>query len=215
MACPLCESSGGTFLRRLEHDQVERDFYQCDECALVFIRREDCLSREEEERRYLLHDNSVRSNGYLNFLYRLIRKIKENIKDKNKKGLDYGSGPYPMLMELLAEEGYSQVEGYDPFFNPNLNFQKQKYDFITVCEVIEHIHDLKAELETLLKLLEKQGVMVWSTGIFGDIPLERWHYVKDATHINFFSLDTLRWVGEKYHLRWECSEKDLITFWKK
>ena len=53
--------------------------------------------------------------------------------------LDFGSGPSPVLGEILKEKYEFNVDIYDYYFKPEKNYIGKKYDVITCTEVIEHI----------------------------------------------------------------------------
>ncbi len=208
-SCPLCSSNA-----QKDFENHGREFYTCATCDLTFVNRDQILERDEEQVRYELHDNSIRSEGYLNFLYRLINIVKREIQNTNENGLDFGSGPYPMMLELLVEEGFKNSVGYDPFFNKNEKVWDQKFKFITVCEVIEHVVSLHPTIEKLLSVLEDDGVMIFSTGIKPS-DVKSWHYIVDPTHISLFGEKTFDWMSENFGLNYKIEGKDLITFWKK
>lgn len=208
-SCPLCLSSA-----QKDFENHGRDFFTCTTCDLTFVNREQTLEREEEQVRYEMHDNSIRSEGYLNFLYRLVNIVKREIQNTNQNGLDFGSGPYPMMLELLVEEGFKNSIGYDPFFNKNESVWEKKFKFITVCEVIEHVDNLNPTIKKLLSVLEADGVMVFSTGIKPN-DVKNWHYIIDPTHISLFGKKTFDWMAEEFGLNYQIEGKDLITFWKK
>lgn len=120
-----------------------------------------------------------------------------------------------MLIRLLNEAGFKNVVGYDPFFEKNEEVWNQKYSFITICEVIEHVYKLKSEFERLLSCLKPAGIIVISTGIYTDQKLEHWHYLKDPTHVNCFSPPCIEWMAKNYELEYSIPEKDIIVFLKK
>lgn len=207
--CPLCEKTSPEVFQH-----INQRYYICPQCDLTFVNRLDLVDDQEEKFRYEMHDNSIRSEGYLNFLYRLINPIKRFIPNKDVNGLDFGSGPYPMLLELLFEEGYKNFVGFDPFFKNDCSVWDKKYDVITACEVLEHVDELKMAIENLLNHLKVGGLLVVSSGISPD-DRKNWHYIIDPTHISMFSMKTIEFVSEKYHLAFEVLGKDLFIFWKK
>ncbi len=58
--------------------------------------------------------------------------------NNHQTGLDFGSGQDAAVVAILKEKGY-QIQAYDPFFFPDLNWKKHKFDFITATEVVEHL----------------------------------------------------------------------------
>jgi len=211
--CPLCES--------LDHSHFafqkayERDFYECHDCGMIFVARYQLLSEKEEKSRYDLHENHIRSKGYEKFLRRLINPIKE-LCSPDSSGLDFGEGPYPMLREIFAEDGYNKVKGYDPYYNRNEDVLSTHYDFITCSEVIEHAKSPLFLLQTLKNSLKHGGYLVISTGIYSkDHDFLAWQYTHDDTHVNFFTDKTILWISKSFSFEIKQRAKDLVIFLKK
>lgn len=209
--CPLCFKAQSRKI--LYHEKLNRDFYQCECCALVFVPRDQLLKKDEEKTRYRFHENQIRSKGYEKFLRRLIEPI-VSLHQNEDKGLDYGEGHYPMLREILKDEGFCDVDGYDLYFNP-VNLENKKYNFITCSEAIEHFNNPGSEVERISKLLLKGGTFVISTGLLSDdIDLKSWHYITDPTHVNFFSLKTFEWLASSYKFEVIETKNDLVILKK-
>ena len=211
-SCPVCHCLE---LKKIFHqNHHNRDFYQCLVCDLRFVPREQILKKEVEKSRYENHKNTERSIGYEKFLRRLINPIKANFT-YDDLGLDFGSGPYPMLQLLMKEDGFKNIDIYDPFFAPDDNVFNKKYDFITLCEVFEHMEDPISDLSKILDLLSSNSLLIISTGIFEkNLIFDSWYYIKDETHINFFSNECLHWIALKLNLEIEILEKDLVIIRK-
>ena len=211
--CPLCKSVDTEEF--FYQSKLNRLFLTCSSCDLKFVPRAQLLTVVEERKRYELHDNSIRTKGYEAFLLRLVNPILERYPD-DAKGLDFGEGPYPMLREILSEKGYKNILGYDPIFNMQKSVFDFEFDFITCCEVLEHVSNPFDILFQLIKLLKKESSLIVSTGVINsEIDFPSWHYITDVTHINIFSENTLRWISNRYNLEIEFPDKDLVIFWKK
>ncbi len=212
-SCPLCSSDSVNF--QFHQPLHKRDFYLCENCDLSFVDRAQLLDLKTEKSRYDLHQNDIRSAGYEKFLRRLVNPIIGQFS-LDAQGLDYGQGPYPMLLEIMREEGFKNLVGHDPIYHPDQAVFKASYDFITMCEVIEHIYDLKTDLDALVALLRPSAWWVVSTGI--KIPgadISKWHYILDDTHINLFSELTFSWMEKEYSLTRVKLDKSLVIFSKK
>ncbi len=211
--CPLCCQKVQNKL--FHQEKFRRYFYQCSSCDLIFVSRKSVLSSEDERARYELHQNNEISDGYQKFLERLLKPIAIRLPN-TALGLDFGEGPYPMLREVFAKSGYCNVSGFDPFFSPDTHALLKKYDFITMCEVIEHMHDPISDLTKIVDMLNSGGLLVISTGLVDDsINLQKWYYINDITHVNFFSRSSFNWMESKLDLEILQVEKDLIIFLKK
>lgn len=173
------------------------------------------LDRIEEKKRYDNHNNHELTEGYAKFLNRLISVVDERFEHESL-GLDFGSGPYPMLMRLLSEKGYQNLTGFDPYYNNNILYRKKKYDFITMCEVFEHVSKPLEEFKHLIDLLRPKGALIVSTGIFDDqIDFNSWYYTLDETHINFFGRSSFEFLEKETGTELLVIGKDLVIFQKK
>jgi len=212
-SCPLC--SGGMIEFEFHQILHHRDFYLCKSCDLSFVDRKQLLSEDDEKSRYDFHQNDIRTVGYEKFLRRLINPIKEKFAF-DAKGLDFGSGPYPMLIEIMNEEGFDNIISYDAIYDPNISVFDNTYDFITACEVLEHVYKLEFELKRIIKSLNIGADLVVSTGVKQPgADITKWHYIHDDTHINLFSLKTFEFMAQKYQLKISKLEKALVIFSKR
>ena len=211
--CILCQSDN---INHYYFQKVfSRNFYKCQNCYLIFVDRLELINKSEEKSRYDNHNNSVRTSGYEKFLRRLISATKD-YKSPLDYGLDFGQGPYPMLIELLKEDGYRNINGYDPIYNKDLSLLDNKYDYITCCEVVEHFSNPLQEFKLLSSLLKPNGIIVISTGIYSNnTEFADWYYIKDDTHINIFTSKTLEWLGNHLKLQILDLKKDLIVYQKR
>src|ERR1700722_3401805 len=74
--------------------------------------------------------------------------------------LDYGGGE-GLLASRLRDEGFSATT-FDPFSSFD-NLPGEKFDLITSFEVMEHVPSPQQTVATMVKLLEPQGVILFST----------------------------------------------------
>ncbi|MEX2572679.1 MAG: methyltransferase domain-containing protein, partial [Balneolaceae bacterium] len=111
---------------------LQRDYYQCDVCKLVFVPPGQRLAPETELKRYQLHENDPDDPRYRKFLSRLFIPMNERIKPASK-GLDFGSGPGPTLSVMFEEAGHA-VRLFDIFFENDPSVFEEEYDFITSSE---------------------------------------------------------------------------------
>lgn len=203
--CPLCRRPAA----QLYHRDKFRSYYQCAGCALVFVPAAYHLSPADERAYYELHENSLEDEGYRRFLSRCVAPLLSGLKP-HSHGLDFGCGPAPLLAKMLAEAGH-RVELYDSFFLPNAGALKRDYDFIVATEVIEHLVDPAGELQQLWERLRPGGLMALMTKLV--ISPERfanWHYIRDPTHICFFSVQTFRWLADRFSAGLELADSDVI-----
>ena len=206
-ACPLCLSAYSDFF----HQDRQREYFRCRQCALVFVPPCRHLSKADEKSYYDLHQNSPLDVGYCTFLERLSLPLLQQLKPASQ-GLDFGSGPGPTLSLMLREAGH-RVELYDPHYAPDNNVFSRQYDFITSTEVVEHMKAPGYELNRLWALLKPGGVLaIMTKRVIDQTAFVRWHYKNDPTHIVFFSSQTFHWLGKQWQVEPVFYSSDVVFF---
>jgi cyclopropane fatty-acyl-phospholipid synthase-like methyltransferase len=108
--------------------------------------------------------------------------------------LDYGSGPAPVLVELLRQAGYDAA-GYDPIFAAGTDITGP-FDAVVAVETFEHFAEPRRELERIAGLLRPGGLLIIITLLHnGPAAMRDWWYARDATHVAFYSTATLAWIA--------------------
>ncbi len=149
--CPLCLSDKVGMFHSSNQKKLQRIYLQCNICNLIFVPKKFHLSLQLETERYLTHNNNRNNQGYVDFLSRLWIELKPQL-NVGAYGLDFGSGPGPVLAEIMMEEGFN-IETYDPIFKPDKKSLETHYDFITCTETIEHFKEPKKSISLLNELL--------------------------------------------------------------
>jgi Methyltransferase domain len=203
--CPLCrEVSAELFLQ-----DVVRCYFRCGNCALVHVPAEYFLSRAGERAQYDQHENDPGDPRYRRFLSRLCRPMLSRL-GPHSSGLDFGSGPGPTLSVMLAEAGHL-VRLFDPFYALDTAVFDEQYDFITASEVVEHLHDPAFELQRLWDCLKPGGLLGVMTSLLdGQSSFADWHYIRDPTHVCFYSAFTWQWLAEQWRTRAEIIDNKVI-----
>ena len=210
--CKICSSSTKT----LEDPQLKVSYSICKSCGFIYKNPSFHLAADAEHKQYKRHNNSLECSGYVKIFTDL---IEEYIKPLHFTGkvLEFGSGPNPVLKILLEREKY-QVFDYDPFFNPNEDYKKYKYDLITTTEVAEHFNDPLKEFNHLSSLLNKGRYLIVMTKLrlMSQSEFLNWWYRRDITHISFYSLETLEYIANLYNLElFKHNNNNIIVFKKK
>ncbi len=193
MTCPLCAERDPAFY----HRDNARTYHRCRRCALVFVPPEAWLEPGAERARYEQHRNDPDDQRYRQFLARLSEPLLERVSH-GTVGLDFGSGPGPTLAVMLEEAGL-KVRLFDPFYAPDETVWTERYAFIAASEVLEHLRDPAGELDRLFGVLNPGGwlgVMTRWVGSHDDFV--SWRYIRDPTHVAFYSRRTLRWIAERW-----------------
>ena len=195
--CILCNNSAvhPLILTKTYQKMGKRNYFRCPECDLIFVPDEFHLSPVDEEARYLLHNNTLSNEGYVNMFMEKIKLIHQYCPGISSV-LDYGCGNEHILAELLQREAY-ECDCYDLYFHPG--FPVRSYDLVISTEVFEHFRNVRNELIKILPLLRTGGFLAIMTSFHDPIEdFENWWYHSDPTHICFFSTKTFDWISKQF-----------------
>lgn len=206
--CPLCGMESGGVWYLSPHSE---SYFRCGECTLAWRARDERLGASAERARYELHENNPNDAEYVRFLRRLADPVIERLP-ASARGLDFGSGPTPVLAELLSSAGFPCVS-YDPFFAANDALLDARYEFVTCCEVIEHVYR-PAEVFALFQRLLRPGAVAGLMTRFypDDDSFADWWYRRDPTHVCFYTESTMRWIGDRHGWRTEFPAPNVTLF---
>ncbi|WP_304221908.1 PfkB family carbohydrate kinase [Gracilinema caldarium] len=213
MNCPLCDRPSTEII-----STKRRSFYSCSLCGFVWADPALYLSRDEEEKRYSLHENSRENAGYVRFLSEILDQglqywySKRRPQVYHQEGalgdtktaplvLDWGAGPNPLASELLQERGCT-VYSYDPLFGSPLPLEDPRFDIIFCIEVAEHFKDPLKDFSAMARYLKNGGLLIIHThkipcevfaGEAGSLKdfFAPWWYKEDPTHVSFYSDQSL------------------------
>jgi len=189
--CPLCS----TLIEQSTFKSLERFFFQCRTCELIFLDPKDHLEPTKEKSRYEEHNNDIEDSRYQDFVRPLLLEITTRL-DPAKSGLDFGAGTGPVLTHLLKKAGYA-ISLYDPFFHPDKTVLKDTYDFVFATEVVEHFFQPQKEF-LLLTDLTKDYLFLMTLLYTANTELTSWYYLRDPTHVCAFSEKTFRWIQNRF-----------------
>ncbi len=208
--CPLC----GCEISDLFFEGQKRAYFCCSNCSLVYVPQHYWLKRDDEKAVYDLHENDSRDPGYRQFLSRLSTPLLEKLT-QNQRGLDFGCGPGPTLSILMEEHGHC-VDLHDPFYHNDPTVFGKTYDFICASEVIEHLRNPEKEFARLFEMLKPGGWL----GIMTKLAIDKgafsnWHYIRDMTHICFYSRTTFEYLARVFNARVHFADDDVILLNKR
>ncbi|TYP93800.1 Methyltransferase domain-containing protein [Fodinibius salinus] len=217
MSVTICTLCGNTDVHLFYRDTTEHynsDYYQCQNCRLIFAPPKDQPSAQEELARYETHENDPEDEDYRNFLSQLFDPL-NNLLEPKSKGLDFGSGPGPTLNIIFEEHGH-EVNIYDPFYADDESVFNTRYDFITATEVVEHLFYPGKEFKRLWDCLRPGGYLGIMTKIAKDDKsfFADWHYRMDETHVTFYTKQTFQWIADKWGASVTCPGDRVIIFQK-
>mgnify|MGYP003930634237 CR=1 FL=1 len=143
-----------------------------------------------------------------------MQPLLRRIEHPPQNGLDFGSGPGPVLSMMLESEGY-QMTLFDPYYAPSADALQKRYDFVTCTETVEHFHHPGKEWQLLVKLVKPGGWLGIMTKLVEDLnDFPNMHYITDMTHVSFFTRKTFLFLAEKDNLHVEFQGDNLIFFQK-
>ena len=209
MICIICKNQKAAIFTNIK----QKRYWKCSYCEAIFLDKEFYLSSNDEYKHYLTHNNDVNDPRYKKFLSNLMLPLIERMK-LNSIGLDYGCGPGPAFSIMLREKGY-QMFNYDPFFHPKKSNLLKKYDFISCSETVEHFHNPFYEFTRFNELLNDSGIIGIMTNFHSKENIfENWYYIKDPTHVVFYSKNTFLIIGKMF--KWDCEFlNNNLVFFKK
>ena len=195
MNCIICNRPVPAFY----DNEMKNTLFHCRSCELIFKDKSCHVDEGRELKQYQNHNNSFESPGYVQMFNDFIATAVTPYRQNIETALEFGSGPGPVLSELLRRQGF-EVDSYDKFFAPEKVYEEKSYDLITSTEVIEHIAD-PLELFAFFKTHLKPGGYLALMTQFHDNTAEgflKWWYRKDPTHITFYRPHTLKVLADKF-----------------
>lgn len=170
-------------------------FYICKKCGHLL--KEETISDVLEKQRY---DQHICDDGYHKYMYGVYNKINPYLNKGDS--LDFGCGQIHLLSDILNSNGYNSYY-YDKYYYPNE--VNNTFDNIILIEVFEHILDGYSLLLDLKSKLNSNGKIIIMTQLIPD-NINNWWYLRDITHVSFYSLDALKALAMKLEM---CFEYDL------
>lgn len=197
MECTLCQSSDLKLIRSHVVVNSEGQCFHCQNCDLIFKNPADYWSWEKQKHRYDQHNNNLEEPGYVQYFEQLLKPLDSYLREFSiKHGLDWGSGPEPVLQELMKRRGV-KMDIFDPIYHNFEEVLEQSYPLLTCTEVIEHFMEPRKSLVKMQGFLGEGGVFAGMTQFhLGPEHFANWWYAKDPTHVSFYSEKTFHWLSE-------------------
>ena len=75
---------------------------------------------------------------------------------------------------------------------------RSKYDLITTTEVVEHLKEPMQYFELFKQLMKENSILAVMTQFHpqNSNNFLQWHYIRDASHISFYSEVTMKKIAE-------------------
>jgi len=181
--CPVCGHTHFTpFLNAKDHTVSQEQFQlvECQQCGFVFTNprpAQENLGKYYKSLNYVSHSDT--SAGFINKLYKQVRKITLNQKYKlikpyleNNNLLDIGSGAGAFL-NAVKQKGVD-VFGVEPDTETReisvrkygidvrnesalTEFKPDFFSVITMWHVLEHVHNLEERIKDIKRILAPKG----------------------------------------------------------
>ncbi|MBT4349494.1 class I SAM-dependent methyltransferase [bacterium] len=212
--CPICRSEQIKFY----HKKDNYDLHRCLQCRLVFVWPVPRNLQEIYQETYYKGnetDNSV--FGYSDYdqdkepmkdiFIAYLKKLEKSVR--NKKILDIGcaNGYFLDLARELGWQTYgveisqyaaaeAQKRGHQVFLGDLAQLDiKERFDCITMWDVLEHITEPISYMQRVNQLLQKDGLVAINTidkdSIWAKLCGKHWNAIIPPEHLLFFSKQSL------------------------
>ena len=219
--CPICDNTKGEILHSMKFSLLDNailpnqfDVVACANCGFVF--NDSSATQEDYNRHYscnsIYESTNLKGLGGSNDNNKFL-EIFERIKpflSKNLSIVDVGCAQGGML-NVLKDNGYSHLYGMDlskanlealqkqgitPWNNSicDISNVKQKFDFIILSHILEHVYDLQTAVHNLKTILNNNGyayVEVPDASKYAEYYPEAPFHFFNIEHINHFDLNSL------------------------
>jgi hypothetical protein len=197
--CNICNSE----TEALAHPKNGLVYHSCKRCEFIFLDQKHRISKEEEFTIYSHHNNSIEDSRYVAYFKAFLADAFFPYQRKPGKGLDFGSGPSPVLSQILERDYGIQTDIYDKYYATERVYEGKTYEFITSTEVVEHLED-PLQYFTLFKEHTKAGGFIAIMTLFHNGNKDdffNWHYIRDRSHISFYTEKTMAYIADKLKIK--------------
>ncbi len=196
--CKICRGDTTLIKKQSRKPELRRLYWRCLNCDFIFMDDRFILTPEQEISIYENHENSIDDPEYVAYFSRFIEHaILNHKRTENPVCLDFGSGPEPVLAQILRQQFGWQADIYDKFYAADTTYIGKTYDLITSTEVAEHLDDPMHYFRLFKKLLNPGGILAVMTLLHpsDDEAFKRWFYIRDMSHISFYSRRTMQQIA--------------------
>lgn len=197
--CKVC----GKTTTEWSHLRMASLYYYCSACEFISKDETMCLPASESLAIYNTHVNSIDDVRYVTYFKKFIESAILPVSNGSKIGLDFGSGPSAVLSQILTRDYGYEMDIYDLHYAPEKSYIGKKYDMITSTEVAEHIEQPLAYFKLLKSCLTDTGTLSIKTQFHrsNSLHFSDWHYVRDKTHVGFYTEKTMATIAKKVGLK--------------
>lgn len=190
--CRIC----GSDTLAIHHPRIGL-FHYCTNCEFISKSEGDIISHADELKIYSTHQNSIDDPRYVDYFYKFLDEAVFPFVKGEIHGLDFGSGPSPVLSQLLIRDHNFKMDIYDYYYASDKVYLNKQYDLILSTEVVEHLSDPIAYFQLFVDLLKPGGVLAIMTLFHNndEAYFLDWHYIRDLSHVSFYTLKTMETIA--------------------
>lgn len=122
------------------------------------------------------------------------------------------------IADFIPEK--NNIYGWDPFFNSKSELNPESADLVLCLEVAEHFENPIESFKNMANVCSKNGIIA-----IGTLPInsnmvvpsdfENWWYKDDATHVSFYTEDSMKKCGSQADLEYLGMASERIFMFKK
>lgn len=181
-------------------------YHRCSFCGFIFSILFDDFSSHQFSEAIYNNDYILVDPDFEDVRPRSNAQAITNILGKNWSldVLDYGGGT-GKTAALLREQGYSNVNTYDPFSGEHRNRPQAVFDCIFSFEVFEHTISPRQTLDEICGLLKPNGLIFFSTLLqpenIGEVGLNWWYIGPRNGHVSIHTSQSLQALAQSRDLQ--------------
>ncbi|MBP6409487.1 MAG: class I SAM-dependent methyltransferase [Pseudarcicella sp.] len=216
--CKVCNSKSEIIFDKIILNKYKSNYYKCTKCS--FVQTDEPFWFEESYLSAITSLDIGLPQRNLD-LKEDTRKIINSCFSEAKLFLDYAGG-YGLFVRYMRDQGfdfYRQDDYCENLFAKHfdvLDTDYKKFDVVTAFEVFEHFRNPIEEIE---KVLKYSDTIIFSTELLpsNNTDIENWWYITNETgqHIAFYSEKTMRFIAEKFNLKYYNKNNSLHIFTSK
>lgn len=190
IVCPVCTSEAGSYNIKAN----EFSIYKCTNCGLEYTYP---IPTDEELNDFYSTYQDIRADSII---------VRKNAKNNLDKLLNYGFDENSLILDFGCGKGeFVEIVGdncngielgsssHKRIFNNLKDLPFDKFDFITLWGVLEHINSIKDIMRELSKYLKEDGFFIITTvDAEGNIP----YYYKPPEHLTYWTKNSLNILAE-------------------
>jgi 2-polyprenyl-3-methyl-5-hydroxy-6-metoxy-1,4-benzoquinol methylase len=181
------------------------EYNYCGVCKLYYSKTQRTWTDKDfldqvYNARYAGYDSDItNANGNRpNAMYRLMHDEFQNYLKSNAYILDYGCGR-GFWVDKLNKEGFKHIYGHDPYYRPDPEVLRDKYDLVTCTEVIEHDYDIVETFKKFSAMLYLGGALLVSTDVTDEMEKvsENYYTCPRVGHVMLYAKETLAYLANQ------------------